>query len=52
MAPPKTPAMTTGRIEKKAVMPVLAALPVVIRTNQGMASAATLVPTNEIALAP
>jgi hypothetical protein len=43
--------MTIGVIEKKAVMPVLAALPVVTSTNQGMAMLVRLLPTKEMALA-
>jgi hypothetical protein len=48
MTPPKTPAMTTGRKLKKTASPVRLALPVVVSTNQGIASCATTLPTSEI----
>jgi len=48
MTPPKIPARTMGRKLKKTASPVSAALPVVTRTNHGIASCATTFPTSEI----
>ena len=43
--------MTADSASTKAVMPVLAALPVVTSTNQGIAIRVSWLPTREIALA-
>jgi hypothetical protein len=48
MTPPKNPASTTGRKLKKTARPVSVGLPVVTRTNHGIASCATTLPTREI----
>jgi len=48
-APPKSAATASGIVAEKAASPVRAALPVVTRTNQGMASEATTVPASETA---
>jgi hypothetical protein len=49
--PPKRPARTTGRMVKKPVIPVWVALPVVCRTNHGMAISEKTLPTREMAFA-
>lgn len=49
-APPSRAPTTVGSMPAKAVRPVRPALPVVSRTNQGMASPVTALPTSETAL--
>ena len=46
--PPKNAAITAGRKLKKTARPVSVALPVVVRTYQGIASCATALPASEI----
>jgi hypothetical protein len=43
--------MKVGSVSKKAAIPVLATLPVVCRTNQGMAINRSVSPINEMVLA-
>jgi hypothetical protein len=50
--PPTTPATTAASRKAPPTSPVLAALPVVCRTNQGMATNARTFPVSETALAP
>ena len=49
--PPKKLASTVGRTVKNAIIPVLEALPVVTRTNQGMATMAMMLPMTDTPLA-
>ena len=51
MGPPKNAARTAPSAPTAPVSPVLAALSVVCRTNQGIATAAMALPTTETALA-
>ena len=51
MTPPKNAERTIGRKLKNTERPVSAALPVVTRTYQGIASCATAYPESEIASA-
>ena len=51
MTPPKNAERTIGRKLKNTERPVSAALPVVTRTYQGIASCATAFPESEIASA-
>ncbi len=51
MTPPKNAARTSGRKLKKTASAVSVALPVVVRTNQGIASCATALPASETASA-
>jgi hypothetical protein len=48
MTPPKNAASTVGRKLKKTASPVSVGLSVVTRTNHGIASCATTLPTSEI----
>ena len=48
MTPPKNAAMTIGRKLKNTTRAVSVALPVVVRTNHGIASCATALPGREI----
>ena len=50
--PTTTPATMAASKKAPPVSPVLAALPVVCRTNHGMATNATTFPVSEIAFAP
>jgi hypothetical protein len=50
--PTTTPATTAASKKAPPVSPVLAALPVVCKTNHGMATNATTFPVSEIAFAP
>lgn len=49
--PPKKPATTEGNAIKNPTSPVLVALPVVTKTNQGTATIVMLFPTRDTALA-
>lgn len=51
MLPPMKAARAMGRAVKNPVMPVFSALPVVWRTNHGMASAVRTLPTIEMPFA-
>src|SRR5215210_4001551 len=49
-SPPERSALSaSGTVAKKAAIPVLAGLPVVVRTNHGIASAATTDPASDSA---
>ena len=48
ITPPRNPARTTGRKLKNTASAVSHALPVVVRTNHGIASCATAFPASEI----